>query len=87
MTESQATAASSGDVALHNTLDVTAVVPEWSVSEYRSCYRRLLDARRFAVFFSDGRSKAMIDRRGARHELDTGAGIVVGIRCCSGAQV
>lgn len=41
----------------------------WKVSLYRADYSNSLDARRFEAMFSDGRNKAIIDRRG--NQLDT----------------
>lgn len=41
-------AAASDDVVLPTTLEVTADVPSWSVSKYRTRRRRMLDALRLA---------------------------------------
>lgn len=46
----------------------------WSVSNYCARYGKLFEARRFAVMFSDGRSKAKADCHGVRHNTDIGAG-------------
>lgn len=72
MVESQAIATLSGDAALPATLDLRAVGPEWSVSEYCSRHGRLLDARRFAGMFLYERSETIIDCQGARYNTELG---------------
>lgn len=59
--------------ALHETLDPVANVPNWSVSEYCTRRGRLMEARRFAGMFLDGRGKTMVGRCDLRHETDFGA--------------
>lgn len=56
--------------ALPEMVDLAAVVPNWTIPEYCTCYGLMLDTRRFRKMFSDGQGKTMSDRRDMRH--DTG---------------
>lgn len=62
----------SDDAVLPVTLEVTAGVPNWSVSEYFTRHGRTLDALRLARMFPDGQSRAMVDRRGVWHNTNIG---------------
>lgn len=53
-TEEENAAASSGNVALFETLDVTADVPNWSVSVYCTHHGWMLGAFRLLEMFSEG---------------------------------
>lgn len=68
--DSEGVAASSGDASLPETLELVADVPNCTVSKYCTRYERMLDARRFAEMFSDGRRKMMVDRHSMRHDTD-----------------
>lgn len=66
-------AASSECMSSPETLGLLANVPNWTLSKHCMHFGALLDARRFAGMFLDGRSKMMVDRRGMRHDTDNGA--------------
>lgn len=70
--DSEGVVVSSEGSALVERSDLDAAVPNWTASEYCTRFRRMLDTRRFARMFLDGRSKAMADRRYMLYETDTG---------------
>lgn len=62
MADNEGRAASSENASFFKTLDPVAGVPNRIVLEYCTRYWRLLDVRRFAGTFLDGRSKTIADR-------------------------
>lgn len=67
--EMNAAALSKNSVFL-KALEVTADVPNRSVSEYRTHHGQMLDARRFSGTISDGQNRTVVDRRGMWHDTD-----------------
>lgn len=73
MVHNEVVAASLKAAAIPETLDLVASVPIWIIFNYLTRSGRLLEARRLAVMFTDGRSKTMGDHRGMSHNTDIGA--------------
>lgn len=73
MVDNESVLASFQDAALPKASDLVTDMPNWSRSDYRVRFRRLLDARWFAGMFLDGQSTMMMDHRRMRHDMDTGA--------------
>lgn len=73
MANNDRVAASSGRTALSETVNLVMDAPDLAISGYCTCYKRMLDAHRFAEVFWHGRSKTMVGYCSMRHGTDTNA--------------
>lgn len=71
--DNEGVAALSEGAALPKTLDLVVDVSNWSVLEYCTRHKQLLNACRDVGMFSNGRWNTMVDRRGMRHHTNIGA--------------